>query len=236
MSFVAVGNSKLLHLIASCLDASQLNKLVVSIAMGEVSIFIDADDEADKHGHKMISVIEVNPSLPRTKGSKKDNPRGANHFKTYRSFWSALLSQTDTLLLMPPLLLLQKSFEWETFEQICVWNLLSAELSKDMEWAADCVILPLLAGKLDPKNNAEAIMGLRSLCCRAVPDARIIDTVVHLPASFGRFAHICMVQWILHRAVSFPSVPFRNLLFAKPCLPVIQCLLACAVRGSVQRN
>ncbi|XP_065837157.1 integrator complex subunit 3-like isoform X2 [Oscarella lobularis] len=99
--------------------------------------------------------------------------------------------------------LLAKSLEWETFEQISVWQLLMAENSAPEEVVK---ILPL-----DSNSHPEPLSGLVLFLRNHSPSPELLEAVFRMPTSDGQFALTVLKQW----AVRWP----RELV-----TPVVDCL------------
>ena len=101
---------------------------------------------------------------------------------------------------------LKKTLEWETLEQMCIWSLLAAEASRhDGDTIVQLVISPVLK-MIDPAQHAEALLGLMTLCARVPPQQAIVQNVLTLPSTYGRFPLCCILQWSLEFASTFAAV------------------------------
>ncbi len=90
---------------------------------------------------------------------------------------------------------MQDSLQWETFEQVCLWDLLSAEFcSRRLSLVSShvaCPTLPVIAGGRHP----EALNGLQSLLCRALPDAQVVPALVCAPQGVKQLALLVLLHW-----------------------------------------
>jgi hypothetical protein len=89
--------------------------------------------------------------------------------------------------------LAENSLEWESFEQVYLWQLVASEFSARQS-DIEPLVRPLLR-IITPNENQEAILGATSLLKDMTPTKTIVDAVVSLSSAFGRFAPAILANW-----------------------------------------
>ncbi|KAJ2808480.1 hypothetical protein H4R20_000868 [Coemansia guatemalensis] len=69
------------------------------------------------------------------------------------------------------------TLECDSFEQVCLWQLLSSEFSADVPMAAELAAHLLLKCELDSTSNSEAATGLLSLLRTVPPSAKLLQVL-----------------------------------------------------------
>ncbi|KAK9765526.1 hypothetical protein K7432_006088 [Basidiobolus ranarum] len=86
------------------------------------------------------------------------------------------------------------TLEWETFEQICVWQLIAAEIAGKIEPVE--MLFSSLFGKLKADANPEALNGLLALLRTVPPTKQIVSTLGnHRDGGYDPFFRSCLTQW-----------------------------------------
>ncbi|ORX99369.1 hypothetical protein K493DRAFT_313249 [Basidiobolus meristosporus CBS 931.73] len=86
------------------------------------------------------------------------------------------------------------TLEWETFEQICVWQLIAAEIAGKTELVE--MLFASLFDKLQADANPEALNGLLALLRTVPPTKQIVSTLGnHRDGGSDPFFRSCLTQW-----------------------------------------
>jgi len=90
--------------------------------------------------------------------------------------------------------LLIHSLKWESFEQYCFWQLVDAEFSQN-NLAIEEQLPPFIESHVDPSQHAEALHGMMILLSSIPPTKKLLDMLLNLPLSFGRFTALMIARW-----------------------------------------
>ncbi|KAJ1929959.1 Integrator complex subunit 3 [Tieghemiomyces parasiticus] len=91
--------------------------------------------------------------------------------------------------------LLVGTLEWETFEQLCIWQLLNTEASGRPGLVGRVVdeVLP----KIDPDYNPEALNGMLTLLCTVPPTDSLLCSLIQASTeALGDFVISALVHWL----------------------------------------
>lgn len=87
----------------------------------------------------------------------------------------------------------QASLEWESFAQVHLWRLISAEFVSEPDTVLKS-ILPILK-TLDHVKHSEALGGIMTLLLARPPDVNIVETLLILPLRLSRFFCSMLTRW-----------------------------------------
>jgi len=92
---------------------------------------------------------------------------------------------------------IEHSLLWETFEQVCLWQLIVAELSRggSCNSTVEETAKHLLNNVVDPLAHQEALWGLLCLLKDLPPTISILEMVLSLNISLQRFTASLLLHW-----------------------------------------